>query len=282
MEMTGGLIPLEEMKRLELEILLDVASFCERNGIRYSLCAGTLLGAVRHRGFIPWDDDIDVMMPRDDFERFVREYRSDKPYRVADARTDKDFPFPFAVVNDTRTVKVELKLRRRCTRTLGVGVDIFPLDRVPGRLEDAKAYYTRIHRRWNWMMCAVKRFGKGESFVSTLYRNVFIAAYRLLEALGLTSVARAVGASRNIATRYRGTQEGRIGVTSIYHYDVRESHPAWVYDGRTEYTFEGHTFQGLVHAHEYLTGLYGENYMQLPPVEKRVTHHTSDCYWKQI
>ena len=279
MKTYGKLISGDELKRLELDILLDVAAFCDREGLAYSLCAGTLLGAIRHQGFIPWDDDIDIMMPRADFERFLKTYRTDKPYKAVSSDTEADFPFPYAVVNDTRTIKVELKLRDCCTQTLGVNVDVFPLDPVPGDLEEAKDFYGRIHRRWRFLESVVKCFGKGKSALSTLYRNVFILFCRVLEGVGLTSVRKAVRASAKIARTYEGTKQGRIGVTSIYHYDVRESHPAAVYEGRRNVCFEGYTFKGLLHAEEYLAGMYGD-FMKLPPVEKRVTHHTSDCYWR--
>ena len=279
-ERYGAPILTDELKQLELAILLDIASFCEREQIAYSLCGGTLLGALRHKGFIPWDDDIDIMMPRPDFERFVRTYRSDGPYKVVSARTEADFPFPYAVVNDTRTVKVEHKLRTKCTRLLGVNIDVFPLDPVPGDLADAKKYYDDIKRLWNRRESAVKRFGKGVSVVSTVIRNIAIAGFRLMEALHLTSVNKAVRASDSIARRYEGTPQGRVGITSISHYGIRDCNPAEIYAGRVPVEFEGHLFKGLQHADEYLARLYGEDYMMLPPEEKRVTHHTSDCYWK--
>ena len=78
MESDVGMLTLEDLKRVGLEILTDVHEFCERNDIWYSLGYGSLLGAVRHNGFIPWDDDIDIMMPRPDFERFVSTYHSDR------------------------------------------------------------------------------------------------------------------------------------------------------------------------------------------------------------
>ena len=278
--MNGNPIPLEEIKLLELDVLLDVAAFCERENIAYSLCAGTLLGAVRHKGFIPWDDDIDIMMPRPDYEHFIRAYRSEKPYKVVSAYSEDDFPFPYAVVNDTRTIKVEHKLRAKCTRHLGVNVDVFPLDPVPGDLAEAKKYYGDIKRLSERRESAVKRFGKGASLVSTILRNVVIAGFRVMEALHLISVKKAVQATVDVARRFDGSRQGRVGVTSIYHYDVRESHPAEVYEGRVPVEFEGHQFKGLLHSHEYLSGMYGNDYMQLPPEEKRVTHHTSDCYWR--
>ncbi|MDY6362361.1 MAG: LicD family protein, partial [Lachnospiraceae bacterium] len=79
----------ETIKKLELNILKDVAGFCEKNGLRYYLCGGTLIGTIRHKGFIPWDDDIDIIMPRPDYMRFMKLYNQEKSfYRVHSLVTD--------------------------------------------------------------------------------------------------------------------------------------------------------------------------------------------------
>ena len=86
-----------------MDILADMQRFCDEKGLRYYLSYGSLLGAVRHKGFIPWDDDIDIWMPRPDFERLQAEY--DHPYyKVLSAWTDKDYPLDFPKVHDIRTV----------------------------------------------------------------------------------------------------------------------------------------------------------------------------------
>ena len=104
-------ISLAEQKEILLGILIDVDTFCKANNLQYFLACGSLIGAVRNNGFIPWDDDIDIFMKRDDYERFIRIYNSDvnKQYYVVSRETNKDFYLPYAKVNDNRTTLREHK-----------------------------------------------------------------------------------------------------------------------------------------------------------------------------
>ena len=98
-------LTLAEMQDLEYDILCIVADFCEQNGIRYGLAGGTLLGAVRHGGFIPWDDDIDIVMPRPDYERFIREYKSNNPYyTLTSIQNNQHHLYTFAKIFDNCTI----------------------------------------------------------------------------------------------------------------------------------------------------------------------------------
>ena len=105
-------IETEEMKKLELDMLIDVAKFCDENDIRYYLSGGTLLGAVRHKGFIPWDDDIDISMPRPDYLKFVSTYNgSSEFYQVQSIENNDKYWRTFAKVFDTRTYLKEDAIR---------------------------------------------------------------------------------------------------------------------------------------------------------------------------
>ena len=101
-------ITLEELKSLQMNILDYVDSFCKENNIRYSLCGGSLIGAIRHKGYIPWDDDIDIMMPRPDYDKFLALFNknADSRYCAINYLTDKEFYQPFSKIVDTSTVLI--------------------------------------------------------------------------------------------------------------------------------------------------------------------------------
>ena len=124
--MKGEKLSLKERQNISLDILIDVDRFCRENDITYFMGCGTLLGAVRHKGFIPWDDDIDILMFRDDFNRFLNIYKSDK-YALS---KPLDGRFCIAKVYDTDTVEYEAGIDYSNREPLGVDIDIFPLDGI--------------------------------------------------------------------------------------------------------------------------------------------------------
>lgn len=147
-------LTLKELQQFSLAILKDVAGFCERNGIRYSLGYGTLLGAVRHNGFIPWDDDVDIMMPREDYERFRTMYKSDN-YSFMDSRNTPDCYIAFGRVCDTkRTLAVSSIPWTK--EDVGVWIDIFPVDRVPDDMETFRTIYDSLFHLMKLNICIRK------------------------------------------------------------------------------------------------------------------------------
>ena len=129
---------LKDIQEESLRILKTVHGFCVENGIRYSLAYGTLIGAVRHKGFIPWDDDLDIMMPRPDYDRFCSTFRA-KGYQVVSRQNRKDCFIPFARVCDTGSTCVKtMEPWIREQGDLGVWIDIFPVDAAP---DDRNAFH---------------------------------------------------------------------------------------------------------------------------------------------
>ena len=136
-------LTLDELKQVSLEILKDVAGFCEGNGIRYTLAYGTLLGAVRHKGFIPWDDDIDIMMPREDYERFRNTYKSDH-YSFIDSKNTEDCWIAFGRVCETEKTIAVTRIPWIKGQEVGVWIDIFPVDRVPDDEKRFRSIYDTL------------------------------------------------------------------------------------------------------------------------------------------
>ena len=125
----------KEIKNYQISILKAIDSFCKDKNITYFLSGGTLLGAARHAGYIPWDDDLDLMMPREDYDRFTNEFKNEylKIYSLA---TVSDCRFPFMKVYDKRTLVAEDSFKNEMV--YGVFVDIFPLDKAPSKLSKSK------------------------------------------------------------------------------------------------------------------------------------------------
>ena len=122
-------IGIEELKRIQIGILKHLDAFCNENNLKYFMCGGTLLGAVRHKGFIPWDDDIDIMMKREDYDKLIELYpkNDNSNFKLFSYELDKSFPYPFAKMDDFRTIFEE---EINDSYKIGVNIDIFPIDYI--------------------------------------------------------------------------------------------------------------------------------------------------------
>lgn len=242
-----------------LEIMVDVDAFCRAEGITYSLAFGTLLGGVRHKGFIPWDDDADIYMPRADFERFVATFdkKSGSRFHCLYNSREKDefFALGFAKVHDPATSKF---VGDRASRfRYGVSLDIFPLDPVPDDPEECHEFMHRmlhLHRR---LYFRHKRFFHGSpltmigSRLHTLdwwWRKCQKEA-RTYDNAGTGKIALFLGASTYL---------------TILDKDI--------FNALTDLEFEGCHFAAFTDTDAYLTHVYGPDYMTPPPVDKRYGH----------
>ena len=140
-------LTLQEIQAQSLGILQTVHDFCQANGIQYSLAYGTLIGAIRHQGFIPWDDDIDLIMPREDYERFCRLAPTafSHPYFFQNEQTDRYFARAFSRLRNSETTAIfENEKDYRYPYNQGIFIDIFPMDHVPADPEERKRYYAGV------------------------------------------------------------------------------------------------------------------------------------------
>ena len=266
---------LDECKKRELDILIALHNLCEELQLRYSLIGGTLLGAVRHKGFIPWDDDVDICMPRPDYNRLVEYCRThETPFQWLSYETDQRYGYLFAKATDKDTVLVEEVGNPRGIE-MGVYVDVFPLDGLGDSPEEAARTFraTRFERELlvaaNW-----KRFSRSKTH-AWHYEPIRFAFFLLSR---FVSTPRLIARIQKKAARIPFDSSQYAGCL-CGSYRNREIMETPIFSQYTDMPFEGHPFKALQAYDTYLTNIYGD-YMQLPPEGKRVTHHSFKAYRK--
>ncbi|MDI9550374.1 MAG: LicD family protein [Bacteroidales bacterium] len=246
-----------------LEILKDVDAFCRASGIRYSLAYGTLLGAVRHKGFIPWDDDIDLLMPRPDFERFLATYGKEPGARyqcLFNARGKKiNFVNFFAKVHDTKTLSIESRMRK--SHRFGLSIDLFPVD---GKPDDRKALLRHEKRLGH---CAHQILLKQRPFFPLSFHNPLPA---MIEA-HLHSLDGLLRRCMKLMKEYDFSTSRLCGSAPIGSNGLKEVYERELFEEYIELEFEGCRFLAFSRWDEYLRQQFGD-YMQLPPENQRKSH----------
>lgn len=257
---------LNELQKSLLEMFTWFHAFCERHGLRYYMIGGTALGAVRHKGFIPWDDDVDVGMPRTDYgklEQLLRE-EPDERYILETPRTEaQDYFYPFSKLYDTRTTLIEntrLKIKR------GIYLDIFPLDGIGNSEEESKRNYKPIHWKFNLLLTRVTGIRQGRSKL----KNAAVQIARLVPEAVLNNKRLLLSLERDCG-KYDFDKCAWVG-NLVGAWRFRELMPGAYFGEPTRYEFEGQMMYGPQMADAYLTRVYGD-WRKLPPVEKRVSHH---------
>ena len=163
-------VNVNELREIQLSILDSVAEFCEKNNIKYFLAYGTLIGAVRHKGYIPWDDDIDIIMPRTDYEKFINDFNNfSNDYKVYTVNNTEWFPFPYAKVSYENSIIKELSDNMK-NHNIGINIDLFPIDGVP---KDEKLIKKHL-RRLQWLQNLLKLKGIVVVPSRSLYKNLIL------------------------------------------------------------------------------------------------------------
>ena len=262
-------LSLQEMKEIEFDILKELDSFCKKNNIRYFISHGTLLGAIRYKGFIPWDDDIDVLVPREDYKRLISIYKDNENYHLYSYEKDHSFLFPYAKLVDMQTVKDESSYDNGVR--LGLDVDIFPLDAWSDDLEEAKRESAYI--QMNLFRLGLTKLRHPDS-AQPLKRFVKGVAMAFCKMRGSEHYLKNV---MDQAKKYNGSMTKYLGNKAWNVYKQKDIIPADAFAEAIEIEFNGEKFPTMVGYDAFLSSLYGD-YMPEPPKEKQKTHHRFKAY----
>lgn len=261
---------LSQIKEAELHILRRFHTFCRENGIAYFLSNGTLLGAVKYKGFIPWDDDIDVFVPRRDYDRLLEIFPKDGELELLCTCRTADYVFPFAKLSDKSTlITSQTTLKNyRC----GVHIDIFPLDYWPDDIDLAKDRAKELQSICNELGMSVARFSKGRNLLRTVVKSGVIILSRIK---GHRRIGEKLAKKTEALLQAAGERYCGCVVWPVY--GTKEIHPAQCFESVTELEFEGERYPVPIGYDAYLRSLYGE-WEKDPPKNRQRTHHSFKAY----
>ena len=253
-----------ELQNKLLEILTWFIKFLEDNNITYYAVGGTLLGAVRHKGFIPWDDDVDIAIPRPEYNRLIKIFNKKREHYVLETPYDgnKDYLYTYSKLYDTNTTLVE---RQRKPLKRGVFIDIFPLDGAGNSYEEALSFYKKNNKSNSLLIaktCAIRKQRKW-------YKNILIILARLIPFVNLKNLSLKVdnGFSR------KGYEENLYVSNFCGSYRTKEINEKRIFGKPQEFEFENIKIKGPEYPNEYLNRIYGD-WKELPPTEKRGVQHS--------
>ena len=257
---------LDEIKQTEIEILDFINEITLQNNIQYYLAGGTLLGAIRHKGFIPWDDDIDIIVPRKNYKRLIDLINSkDFKYKAISAYDNKNYRYPFFKVVDTTTEVHEIGALQM--EGMGVYVDVFPLDNLP---DNPRLRKKMCDKAWNLrqIMGHANVWKSGDRSRGLIYSMACATCELYGWKRAFNQFEKMCNKTKDLKSHYckNLTDSGR----KYSSWKSKSFFPVLMV------SFEGKKYPAASDYHDYLKG-YG-NFMELPPVEQRVSNHSFVAY----
>lgn len=267
-------IAVDEVKQLELALLKYTKEICEKNNIEYFLGYGTLLGAVRHKGFIPWDDDVDVVLFREEYNKLIQAVEDDNHeyIKVFHMGNTSSYLGPYAMIVDTRTFLKHKKVKAELINGLGVYIDVFPLDKG----ENIQQIESLIKKSYQYKamnnLTMVTSFD-GDSKLKILVKQL-VAPFA-----NMVGHEKWCNKIEKLADKL-GAAKPKYAVDLMWEPRMNWVIPIKAYDNSVMLPFEDDYFNAPADYDLVLRTGYGD-YMQLPPEEERITGHYYDYHWKE-
>lgn len=258
---------LKKLQDTQIEIMLEIIRICKKHNLRYFLIYGTLIGAIRHEGFIPWDDDLDIGMPRDDYEKFIKAAKNDldSKFYLQSAEVESEYWLPFIKIRKNNTLFEEPSVAKMSDNIhKGIFVDIFPFDYV----QKNKGQFVRMQFVLSKAICETMYFKAGvyNDKKTLRYKKLF----RVLNCFSISTLSRLQNRIAQLQNKKRAAYLADFNSSRKY---LAAIYPLKYFFPIKKGNFEGYDFNIPYDYHSYLTMVYGD-YMVLPKEEDRVNHRT--------
>ena len=259
----------DEIKDLELGVMDYIHNLCEKENINYSLAYGTLLGAVRHKGYIPWDDDIDISLKRDEYDKLYQAVLRDNDpiYKVASWENDARYPYPFYRVYDARTVYENNYIENDID--LGICVDVFPFDYYA----DVNKEMVKLDTYRRLSVYTLYGIHSKNAGLKNIVRYLLVLVFRLTRVKTWNKKMNLLSMQANDNDSIDYLMENKRTSTKF---------EKTLLDKVMDSPFEDRIYKIPEASHQILSAIYGDDFMEIPPVEKRVKHDDFVAYIKEV
>ena len=259
----------EEIKEVELGVMDYIHNLCQKENINYSLAYGTLLGAVRHKGYIPWDDDVDISLKRDEYDKLYQAVLRDNDpiYKVASWKNDARYPYPFYRVYDARTVYENNYIENDID--LGICVDVFPFDYYA----DVNKEMVKLDTYRRLSVYTLYGIHSKNAGLKNIIRYLLVLVFRLTRVKTWNKKMNLLSMQANDNDSIDYLMENKRTSTKF---------EKTLLDKVMDSPFEDRTYKIPEASHQILSAIYGDDFMEIPPVEKRVKHDDFVAYIKEV